>query len=277
MRWVIFMLGVLPQAIKIFGMRGVTLTQAIAGIFLGSSLVSAATKMYGSSEHGTGILASSEDRYTKNEVKLIMRCGMLAIVLGLVLHASVFIWIWYLIAKDVYWLGNFVVNLMQYTRGCVHGLSCVFAAQWLICWTYRWRILPRLPGVFILWSVGIDTAFSFFPSRISENTGHSLIPPPPVFLQKEVFISRALERAAVLAVAASACSFSLAYMLSRLASFVSGEVSKSSSTEDLYIETVKRTASEFRQAEEKSHAIGENLFVSTHSSRRQWSRRSCLD
>lgn len=221
MRLVVFILGVLPQAVKLFGMRGISFTQACAAIFLLCSMFSAAAIACETSPRVANLRKEVEailDEDRENNTREL--CRERGRVLGSLANAVATVWIWYLIASDACWMGEAYGDLIELVKLISYVSSYVFGTQWLACWAFRWKPpIPRIPGSFSGWTLAIMIFCSFFPGPRSRRE----------FIHKSSSVTAALQRAGVFIFAAACCTLSVAAVLKRFALYVSGELSEESS------------------------------------------------
>ena len=158
MSLVVFFLGVLPQAVKIFAMRGIPITKAFAAVFLFSSIVSAAAGVLRprarSYELMTFLKKKGENLGEPEETDRKVTPSLWWLF-GILAHVSAYLWIWYMIAKTAHIkrvteLGHFT----QFVSFIILDIWIILVAQGLTCWTLGWRSrLPQLPGGFCLWLI----------------------------------------------------------------------------------------------------------------------------
>ncbi|KAL9113693.1 MAG: hypothetical protein Q9227_002138 [Pyrenula ochraceoflavens] len=166
MRLLVFVLGVLPQAIKIFAMRGIPITQVCAAMFLGSSMISSMARLLGISAHSLSLKEAVDELKDSKQTahNYLWKVWPWIIFVPAAAHVVASAWIWYLIAAHIYVSNQILAANVVFCKFVLNLCMIIFGLQWLVCWATRYQSpLPRLPGHFYLWFTSIDAFFSFFP------------------------------------------------------------------------------------------------------------------
>ena len=133
---IIFVLGVLPQAIKLFGMRGIPWTQACGGLYLSSYLVIA----------GVGALARHAERDTDADTSwrwaaLVERTmkvwNFVSLGIVAVVQAGVWVWCMWVLLLPVWDMEVKAPMLYSLLWGPVYGMMVIQipgALAWLLVW-----------------------------------------------------------------------------------------------------------------------------------------------
>ena len=181
LRLAIFVLGVLPQVVKIFSMRGIPLSQALAAVYLVSSLCSTVRTLHvedgdeaivdlvgridstnGTSENqntDAAVDGAAERSTTKRESSPsdLERTQFWIGVAGLVPHAGLVYWIWGAIRiKASLTVTEHVFFAVDLARFLSESFIDIWGAQFVLYFMILGKVspLPRLPIVWLLTTVG---------------------------------------------------------------------------------------------------------------------------
>ena len=157
MKVTMFLLGVFPQALKLFAMQGIPFTQILAAFFLGSSVLSGAASVMGVkfSDPGLGeVLNNLHDAKANvalgktNNIcaRATLAAMALAVLIPTLSHILVTVWAWWHIAAGLQFTHEDLTRLLLWTN--LLGLVCLILFtpfSLLIQWTRSWPKLPSLP------------------------------------------------------------------------------------------------------------------------------------
>ena len=152
-----FLLGVLPQALKLFAIQGIPFTQVLAALFLSSSLISSAASIIGIKFSDPGLrevlndLHDAKANASLSKSKRIRATAILVAMASTMLipalsHIIVTIWAWCHIAAELQFTHEDLTRLLLWTN--LLGLFCLILFtpfSLLIQWTRSWPKLPSLP------------------------------------------------------------------------------------------------------------------------------------
>ena len=156
---VIFIITVLPQAIKLFAIKGIAYTQICAAIFLCSSLIGGMAKVLGLTSRkllhklwlskANTLVTTTYERKLERSLLNIWIISFIALFLGDLAFLSR---VWYHIAMGVQVQ---VYNHSKVFQGIwlsvCHCLASI-VVLWLLCWIFRLRSpIPPLPGGEMTW------------------------------------------------------------------------------------------------------------------------------
>ena len=178
----IFVLVVIPQAMRLFSMQGIAYTQAWAAVFFVSSLVSSVAELTGvefsnpplgslieSLQHpGRAPLSNRARRYGAKGSKLIT---VLFFVFCAICYVVVVSWVWYQVATSVRFSGGRLVHLLNFINLVVLLLCWIRTSVLQSCFAnFRmpWLML-RLPSADLIlhYCIGFGIVLSYFePQRI---------------------------------------------------------------------------------------------------------------
>lgn len=217
MRLFVSIFGVLPQGIKLFGMRGIPLTQACAAAFICSSMISSATRLLemNAQIHTLKKAIDKLDRRSWNLDRSAVLEGLFRWIafLSLLLHTISICWVWYAIAqKTVIPRAIFELPIAIFRNVQVPCLT-VFVLYWLVCWAFGWRPpLPRIPGSLMAW-----LAITLLPQEFLEEGGLNAL-----FIDRFNWILNAQSRVIALMAVVALISIGITQSLSYIARNICG-------------------------------------------------------
>ena len=185
LKLLIFVVIVLPQAMRLFSMRGIAYTQAWAAVFFAASLVSSAAEFTGV-EFSNPLLgplgeplqhsnhASSSDRarnYAAKGSRLIIVLFIVSCAIGYIVIVT---WVWYQVATSVRFSGGRLVDLLSFINIVVLSLCWIrTSVLQRSCANFRmpWLLL-RLPSakLIIEYCIGFGTILFYFQPLLVSQT-----------------------------------------------------------------------------------------------------------